>query len=207
MKVIQDWLRFWSVHSAKNTALVDGDSGTSWTYSDLFARAQAGAAYLESQFQIRKGDRIVYLGQNDLSVLTLFFAASRLGAILVPVNYRFSAREVAYVLSNSTPRLFVHDREFQNLAQESLQQVEGLSAKTLALSDFARESTSGAKFPEFRADETDAAMIIYTSGTTGFPKGAMISHQGLFWNSVSTALRLRISQADCAVTFLPLFHT
>jgi fatty-acyl-CoA synthase len=50
-------------------------------------------------------------------------------------------------------------------------------------------------------------MILYTSGTTGAPKGAVISHSMIFWNSINTGLRLNVSQSDCTVIFLPFFHT
>ncbi|MFN8944674.1 MAG: AMP-binding protein, partial [Pseudobdellovibrionaceae bacterium] len=58
-----------------------------------------------------------------------------------------------------------------------------------------------------KATQDTPVMILYTSGTTGFPKGAVLSHGMLFWNAVNTSLRLNISQDDCAVIFLPLFHT
>ncbi|MCK6598614.1 MAG: AMP-binding protein, partial [Bdellovibrionaceae bacterium] len=65
----------------------------------------------------------------------------------------------------------------------------------------------GLKKIDFVPDSQDGAMIIYTSGTTGAPKGALISYDMLFWNSVNTTLRLNISQNDCTVIFLPFFHT
>ncbi len=207
MKVTQDWLKCWFSHAPQNIALIDGDSQESWTYSDLFSRAQSGAHFLERKFNIRKGDRIAYLGQNALSVISLFFATSRVGAVLVPVNYRLSSREVAYILSNSQPRLVVHDGEFEKLAIEALSLTDQEVVQTLQLRDFAKATLTPHPYLDFHADENEPAMIIYTSGTTGFPKGAMLSYNGLFWNSVSTALRLCITQQDCAVTFLPLFHT
>lgn len=207
MKVIQDWLRYWSAHAPDNVALVDGDTQESWTYPQFFSRAQAGAFYLENKFSIKKGDRIAFVGQNDLSVLSLFFAASRLGAVLVPINYRLSSREVAYIFSNSQPSLVVHDNEFAQLCTEAALSSEIPQVSKIHLEEFAQASVQKNPYPKFHAEENDPAMIIYTSGTTGFPKGAMISHRGLFWNSVSTSLRLCITQYDCAVTFLPLFHT
>lgn len=207
MKIMQDWLKFWSAHSPQNTALVDGETGESWTYPELFSRAQSGAFHLQQKYNIKKGDRIVYIGQNDLTVFSLYFAASRLGAVLVPINFRLSSREVAYIISNSTPDVVVHDSSFLKLSQDAVAESEVPKTPLLLLSDFKTLSLDKKPFPEFVADEDDAAMIIYTSGTTGFPKGAMISHKGLFWNSISTSLRLNITQNDSTVIFLPLFHT
>ena len=206
MKVIHDWLAFWNSHSPKHIALVDGESLESWSYSELFKRAQSGAHFLSACEQLQKGDRIAYIGQNDLSVVSLFFACARLGVILVPINYRLSPREISYILSNSESKVAICDQEFESLAVESSQFVEN-RPKILQLKNFQQESIKDHPHPEFHSEEQDPAMIIYTSGTTGFPKGAVISHGGLFWNAVSTSMRLNITQNDVAVTFLPFFHT
>ncbi len=210
MKIVQDWLKYWSTHSPHNTALLDGETGERWTYHEMWKRAQAGAHFLENTFEIKKGDRIVYIGQNDLCVLSLYFSAIRIGAILVPVNYRLSPTEISYIIANSNPKLIVHDDIFEELTRQACELAHLSSAKLLLLrgeKSFNSESQKSISYPDFHAQESDPAMIIYTSGTTGFPKGAMISHGALFWNAVSTSMRLNITQSDCAVTFLPLFHT
>jgi fatty-acyl-CoA synthase len=210
VKIVQDWLRHWSLHSPTNTALFDGETNESWTYSNIWRRSQAGAAFLQEKYSLQKGDRVLYVGQNDLSVISLFFSCARIGAVLVPVNYRLSASEVAYILGDANPRLVVHDDFYEALAKEAHQLSEKKSSSLLALrgaGSFELATQEMTSFPEFHASESDPAMIIYTSGTTGFPKGAMISHGALFWNAVSTSMRLNIVQSDCAVTFLPLFHT
>ncbi len=210
MKIVQDWLKHWSLHSPQSVALYDGETGEQWTYLEMWKRAQAGAYFLENILKIKKSDRILYIGQNDLSVLSLYFSAARIGAILVPVNYRLSPSEVSYIITNANPELIVHDDSFENLTTESAKLAKYPQEKLLQLrgeKSFDVETLKNFSYPEFHAEESDAAMIIYTSGTTGFPKGAMISHGGLFWNAVSTSMRLNITQTDCAVTFLPLFHT
>ena len=210
MKIIQDWLKYWSTHSPENTALLDGETSESWSYKELWSRAQSGAVYLEKKCGIKKGDRILYIGQNDLAVISLYFSAIRLAAVIVPANYRLSAAEISFIIKNSKPTLIVHDESFQNLTDEAIKLSEQKNLKKILLlgeESFEVETTKKLSYPEFHAAESDPAMIIYTSGTTGFPKGAMISHGGLFWNAVSTSMRLNIVQSDCAVTFLPLFHT
>ncbi len=210
MKIIQDWLLYWSTHSPNNVALLDGETQEAWSYKDLWSKAQSGSVYLKNTVGIKKGDRILYVGQNDLSVLNLYFSAIRLGAVLVPVNYRLTPSEVAYIISNSTPALIVHDDTYEELATEALKLVQDYQVQKLLLrgeNSFEVQTRTNLGCLEFHAEESDPAMIIYTSGTTGFPKGAMISNSGLFWNAVSTSMRLNITQSDCAVTFLPLFHT
>ena len=206
MKVIHDWLQIWSTHSPQRIALIDGDSHEAWSYSVFFKKAKAAAGFLVKNFRIKKGDRIIYVGQNNLSVINLFFSVSRLGAILVPVNYRLTAKELSYIFKDADPQLVVHDSEVEALLKETFTEV-GCFKPTLNISELQKNSENTEGFSEFLAEENDPAMIIYTSGTTGRPKGAMISHGGLFWNSISTSMRLNITQNDVAVTFLPLFHT
>jgi fatty-acyl-CoA synthase len=215
VKIIQDWLKHWNLHSPERVALLDGESGERWTYRDLWQRAQAGAYALEKEGGLKKGDRVLYLGQNDLNVISLFFACARVGAILVPVNFRLTPRELSYLIDDSKPELIVHDEALQFAAHEGLANSSRVETRTLLLRGCESKTSLSFEaltqiprvYPDFWAEPSDPAMIIYTSGTTGVPKGALISHGGLFWNAVSTSMRLNIVQSDCAVTFLPLFHT
>lgn len=204
--VQHDWLKFWSQHEGHRPALTDGVTQHTWDYKTLFQKAQSGAAYLEKELRIKKGDRVLYLGHNSLSVVALFFATSRLGAILVPVNYRLTTSELSYIVQNSQAQLLIHDSDYAVTAKECLQGYPH-ACRTLDLEKFAQATDLGKNYPDFKCEDTDPALIIYTSGTTGHPKGAMVSYRALFWNAVSTSLRLNISQEDVAVTFLPLFHT
>lgn len=209
MKIVLDWLKHRSLHSPEATALLDGETNEEWSYQELWSRAQSGAFYLEKFCGVKKGDRILYVGQNDLMVLNLYFSAIRLGAIFIPVNYRLSSSEISFIISDAKPQLIVHDDFFKNLTLESIE-LSQTNIKALDLrgeNSFEVETQKNFAFPDFHGLESDPAMIIYTSGTTGFPKGAMISHGGIFWNAISTSMRLNITQTDCAVTFLPLFHT
>lgn len=196
-----DWLKQWKLYSPDAVALKDGDTGRAVTYSQFFSAATAGAAFLKSQFNIQAGDRVAILSLNELEYVFLFFALQRLGATLVPINYRLTQREVEHIVSDCTPKLVVYQSEYQSIVSNLSH-----SCGKILLSDipfFA--STPG--YMNFDSKPETAAMIIYTSGTTGAPKGALISHQMIFWNSVNTSLRLNVSQTDCTVIFLPFFHT
>ena len=203
MKVLHDWLKHWDLPEPDSIALVSGDTGESWNYRELFTRAQSGANFLFHQKKIQKGDRVVYLGKNDLSVITLFFATSRIGAILVPVNFRLSHDEIHYIINDSLAKLIVMDSDIENLAGGFV----SADQEVLFLKEFENQTQQKKEFIDFNCEEKDPAMIIYTSGTTGRPKGATLCYQGLFWNALSTSLRLNLTQNDKAVTFLPLFHT
>ena len=203
MKVLHDWLRHWDLHDPNAIALVNGDTEESWSYRQLFARAQSGAQYLSLQKKINKGDRVVYIGKNYLSVIALFFATSRIGAILVPVNFRLSQDEIQFIIQDSSAKLVIVDSDSEGRAVEFKSEFQ----EVLSLSEFENQTERSGQYIEFNCDENDPAMIIYTSGTTGRPKGATLCYRGLFWNALSTSLRLNLTQKERAVSFLPLFHT
>ncbi len=200
-----DWLARWAQYSGEAVALTDGDSGQFLTYSSLYQRACSGAAYLQEKYGIQKGDRIVHFSTNELSSFILFFSLARLGATLVPINYRLTARELTYVINDAQPVLVVFEEQFNEILQ-SIKDELGVT-KFEDINAFQKSSRIVRDFASFHSIPETIALVIYTSGTTGFPKGAMISHSGLFWNSINTTLRLNISQSDAAVVFLPLFHT
>lgn len=199
-----DWLKRWASYAPDSVAIQDGESGTRFTYREFFRAAARGAQALFEKHGIARGDRVAVLSPNELEYVILFFALQRLGATLVPINFRLTAREVAHVLRDCEPKLLVTQSEFSPL-------LEGIDSKllppTLLLSRFADWTQAGALFDAFQAEPEDIAMIIYTSGTTGSPKGAMLSHRMIFWNSLNTTLRLDLRQDDSTVIFLPFFHT
>lgn len=207
-----DWLKRWSHFSPEAIALTDGDSGQQITYSEFYNQACSGAWYLKNKFNIQPGDRVVHLSTNELSSYILFFALSRLGATLVPVNYRLTGRELTYVINDAKPSLIVCEDQYLKTLHDikseiQLDEQRWISLKSDAETSFSNHLHTPNHYTEFLSVPSSTGLIIYTSGTTGFPKGAMISHEMLFWNSINTTLRLNISQNDSAVIFLPLFHT
>lgn len=204
-----DWLKRWNLYSPQSIAIQDGDTGREFSYARLFELANKGAQLLQSQFQVNKGDRVAVLATNELEYVFLFFALQRLGAVMVPINFRLTQREVRHILTDSAPKLVV--------LQENLNgALEGLSTNEVPQKLFlqgphsfasALEAFSDNSEMPFLPTETDPVMILYTSGTTGSPKGAVLTYRMLFWNSINTTLRLNISQTDCTVIFLPFFHT
>ncbi|MBY0316226.1 MAG: long-chain fatty acid--CoA ligase [Bdellovibrionales bacterium] len=200
-----DWLSKWNHYMPGKTALTDGHTGRQWTYSEFFKIVNAVALRLQQFYKIQKGDRVALLSANELESVALFFATSRLGALLVPINHRLSAPEIDYILDNCGAKLLVHSDEYVQLSQQK-KNTSAQIAQLLGAGGLFSDLQWG-EMVEFSAQFADPAMILYTSGTTGFPKGAVLTHQGLFWNSVNTTLRLNLSQDDISVNFAPLFHT
>jgi fatty-acyl-CoA synthase len=200
-----DWLARWAVYAGQRVALVDADANREWTYRQLLTQASKLARLFEAK-GVTRGDRVAVLAGNEVGFIPLFFALNRLGAILVPVNFRLAAREVDHIVADSKPRLFIHSKQFAET-------VAKLEPKHLPAQQLSFEALEALAEPfdgaptAFHARFEEPCMVLYTSGTTGAPKGALITHQMVFWNSVSTGLRLDLTQHDVTVSFLPFFHT
>nr|BFD61565.1 long-chain fatty acid--CoA ligase [Bdellovibrio sp. HM001] len=204
-----DWLKKWNMYSPQNIAIQDGDTGREFSYARLFELANKGAKLLQQNFHVGQGDRVAVLATNELEYVFLFFALQRLGAIMVPINFRLTQREVRHILTDSAPKLVVLQENLNHLIEDLSTDVvpqklflQGSDSFASALEAFSDSSETA-----FLPTEEDPVMILYTSGTTGSPKGAVLTYKMLFWNSINTTLRLNISQTDCTVIFLPFFHT
>lgn len=209
-----DWLARWAKFSPAAVAFEDADdSGRYFSYADLFALSIVLAAKLRDDFAIKRDDRVAILSVNELEYVALFFAIQRLGAIMVPVNFRLAAREMDHILGDSDPSLLVVQDQFLPV----FKQLAKAPARAWFLSDVAafisqelteiRASRAARATVPFDGAFDDACMILYTSGTTGLPKGALITNKMLHWNSLNTGLRLNLQQSDVALGFLPFFHT
>lgn len=204
-----DWLKRWKLYSPNNIAIKDGETGREFSYSKLYQLANQGAHLLRSEYGISKGDRVAVLATNELEYVFLFFALQRLGAILVPVNFRLTQREVDHIITDSSPKMVLFQETYRDIVENLPASINPL--KLLLQGENSFSSKLSALPPQneyaFTAQELDPVMILYTSGTTGAPKGAILTYKMLFWNSINTTLRLNISQNDCVVIFLPFFHT
>ena len=183
-------------------ALVDGETGRRCSYDLLYRRSVRAARYL-SEMGISKGDRVAFLAPNDMAVFVCFFACERLGAIFVPLNWRLSPRELNGILEDAGPKVLLFHRRMEHLAA-------ALAAPSIVPLDLLDPDDPPKPEGEEEADYpslSDPAMILYTGGTTGKPKGVVLTHGSIFWNSINTILSWQLTAKDRALSCLPLFHT
>ncbi|NQZ00505.1 MAG: o-succinylbenzoate--CoA ligase [Bdellovibrionales bacterium] len=199
-----DWLKKWNQYSPNKTAFVDVPSGQSYSYSEFFKISNAFAKLLSDK-GVGQGDRIAVLAQNRIETVFLFFALQRLGAIIVPINFRLSAPEVDYILQDSGSKMLFVGPELEEKGAQCSSAIEKLPLQWFTKNLESARTWSGVV--EMQAEFESPCQILYTSGTTGFPKGVVITHKVLFWNSINTSISLKVSDEDCMVSFLPLFHT
>ncbi|HLJ68753.1 MAG TPA: long-chain fatty acid--CoA ligase [Chloroflexota bacterium] len=185
-------------------ALVDPDRDHRFTFQDLRARADATAWNLLQQ-GVRAGDRVAALMQNSVVMLDLLFACGRLGAVLVPLNWRLSERELAGIIAETEPALLVADDELAPRAAALTPDSRAvrhcvLDVDTLSVIDGPAPPDAGARL-------SDPWLILFTGGTTGTPKGAVLTHGSMTWNSINTAVSWGLSAEDVGPVFTPMFHT
>ncbi|CAN5715860.1 long-chain fatty acid--CoA ligase [soil metagenome] len=192
-------------------ALIDGE--TRLTYRELDRRTDQLACRLR-ELGVRQGDRVAVLLFNSAAFVETLLATAKLGAIFVPVNFRLSPAEVAYILTDSGAEAFVWSGQLSAVARGAL--VEAAAVRTRIVvggapsgdgHDFAALLDGEASAPGAVVPGDDVCCLMYTSGTTGKPKGVMLTHDNFLWhviNFLSTGRGLRVT--DRSVTAAPLFH-
>jgi fatty-acyl-CoA synthase len=193
-------------------ALLELSSGRRFTYAELDARCNR-AAHLLTTLGVGRGDRVAVLAHNSVAFVELFFAVGRLGAILVPLNWRLAPTELAYVLGDCTPALLVcgggHEAKLAEIADHiKLPPCLAIDGATFAARRYDDElaRASAAPFATPALTDDDPYCILYTSGTTGRPKGAVIPHRQILWNCISTIASWGLTDRDVSPVFTPLFH-
>ena len=202
-----DWIGKWAVYSPHKIALKDYASKQELTYRQLNDDALKLADILKSEYGLAKSDRLMVIAEHSALYVTLFSVAQKTGIILVPVNYRLSAKEINYLISNCSPKLVLFELQFQELVKQTAAGSEAAVLDTGKLTNQVKNRVYKTDIPNTAIDFDDPLFILYTSGTTGFPKGALYTHRMLFWNSVNTALSLDVVSDDLTINCMPAFHT
>jgi fatty-acyl-CoA synthase len=194
----------------ERVAVTEGDSR--WTYAQFLDRCDRWSAVLH-KLGIRSGDRVAYLSPNSHAQLESFYAVPQVGAVLVPLNYRLTADDFAYLINHSGSRMVCADGDYLgtiNGIRSRLPGVEHFVALTgegenwLDYEVMLNAGPAGFVRPEIR--ETDLLTINYTSGTTSQPKGVMITHRNAWMNSIGTLVHAPMTCADRYLWTLPMFH-
>ncbi|HEX4356051.1 MAG TPA: long-chain fatty acid--CoA ligase [Pseudonocardia sp.] len=176
------------------------------TYAELAERVERLADGLAAR-GVGPGDRVAYLGPNDIATFEVFFAAGRLGAIFAPFNTRLAPPEIGYLLDDCAPTVLVYAAELNELVTAVDPAAHGVPT-TVEVGDGYDTLLTGAP-PRRRAEPvalSDDAVILYTSGTTGRPKGAVLSHANLTFNTMNQLAHADVLSTDTALCIAPLFH-
>lgn len=185
--------------------------GREITYRELNARANRAANGF-AEIGVKPGDRVGVLMANSPEFLECFFGLAKIGAIVVPLNWRLTASELAYIAGDAGISALAYGA---NHAQTVAAMREGIPAKTyVAVGDAPAGDHDYAAFtaaasdaePQAAGAAGDPLVIMFTSGTTGAPKGAVLTHGNLFYDSCTVAMSTDWRCDDRVLVALPLFH-
>src|SRR5499427_6285465 len=204
----------WIARRARRTpgrvAVIHGDDRL--TYAQLHDQVTRLARGLRG-LGVRRGDRVAYLGPNHPAFLETLFAAGALGAILVPLNTRLAAPELARHLADSGSRTLICGTGQDSVVAELRSSAPAGDLVTLGEpadgeASYARllEASPGPDIDE-AVGLDDPCLIMYTSGTTGQAKGAILSHGNITWNAINVVVDADFRHDEVALVVAPLFHT
>ena len=182
------------------------------TYGNFALRIAAMARGLKSELSVGRGDRVAILAANDPDYLVLLYACARLGALLVPLNWRLAPAEQLFILADASVKVLVVEEAFTAVVGPLTAALPGARVVGLGCSPDGAASIDdviAAGAGDGRNPHVDLAaplLVVYTSGTTGRPKGAVLRQDALVWNAAMSQHMHDMTSADHILTVLPLFH-
>ena len=212
---IGEWISKWASLRPEKIALYS--DGRPFTYRHLADRVNR-ITNLLNDLGIQKGDRIGLLLHNSYEYIEIFFALGRMGAILVPLNFRLVQSEIEFILKDSGTTALFFGSEFGELIGRVRDTISLMSSKLVCIGGevpawaMAYEEALGAKSDipsalSAEVDGEDPLIIMYTSGTTGVPKGATLSHRKTFYNTLNADIYYGLTHDDTLLIARPLFHS
>ncbi len=212
---IGDWIRKWSFLQPHKIALIFEDHP--FTYQEINQRTNQLCHFL-LEIGIRKGDRVSVLLYNCHQYIEIFFALSKIGAILVPLNWRLAAPELKFIIKDSGSRMIIFDPEFEEVIASVRPHLNLSNGDYISV---------GTPYPNWAKDyekslleysvqepplqisvgDEDPHIFMYTSGTTGTPKGAILSHRKTFFNALNADIFYNLTSEDIMIVSRPMFHS
>ncbi len=212
--LVGDFLRRTAKLYGDKTAIVDG--GRRFTYRQYQARANQLAHALLG-LGIEKGDRVCVLSPNSHFFMESFYGVTQIGAVLVPLNYRLTAADHAYIIDHAGVTAVLVDHEYTAVVDAIRPQLPSVEHWIVAQD----EGSAPAGWRDWEAliadrpctapppvamDENDVISLNYTSGTTARPKGVMLTHRNCYLNALTFIAHLGIRHDDVELWTLPMFH-
>ncbi len=199
-------------------AVVEAQGTRRLSFAELDARANRAAQALAAR-GVRSGDRVALLIMNGTEFVESFYGLAKLGAVVVPVNWRLVPDELAFILKDAGAQTLIYGGEFA----EAVADIHGRGSEGSDIrhwihvgsddsrADFAEAyeallAAAPEAPPEVTAADDDLLFIMYTSGTTGLPKGAVHTHGSTLWALLTIAPTADVRYRDRYLLSLPLFH-
>jgi fatty-acyl-CoA synthase len=196
MILASDWIAFHADRTPEKLALIDQHTGQRFTYGDMNDRSARLAAYLRDAWSVQPGDRVAILAKNSTDYFEFEFACIKLGAMMLPLNWRLAEPELLFILNDAEAVGLVYDAEFAErvpplVAQSTAKHLLCIDSGFPGINDGSPEyedaiaQTSGRVVMNPQTTHDTPMMIMYTAGTTGHPKGVIITHGMMLWNAIN----------------------
>lgn len=209
--VLGEVLARWSRKAPDREALAFKDKR--YTYSQFNERVNRLASGLTG-LGIGKGDKVAVLFMNCMEIAECYFALAKIGAVVVPLNFRLAGRELQYQIDQSDSKVLIFGEMFQevvNSIRPELPKVEhyicvsqeGVEG-TIDYEEVVQKGSPDE--PLVPVDDDDPAFIMYTAGTTGRPKGAVLTHKNQVMLAVNASIEGGAGQIEKQLLVFPLFH-
>lgn len=162
---------------------------------------------------VKKGEKVALMMKNSDHFVLSFFAAAKIGAVVVPINFRLTSSEVHYILMQSNAVLVITDGEFEETVTRAKEETNVLNVITVSSPQiighrsFREVLTDNSEEPNVKVQDNDDLEILYTSGTTGRPKGALFDHKSIFNVGLTMMISMNIRQDERFLHLAPLFHS
>lgn len=192
------------------TALIDGESGETWTYAQLNEAANRLAnAFLSKG--ISAGDVVIYQLVNRPEFAFIYLACQKIGAINCPINFRLASGETALILEDSRPKIFLYDEAFADESEKALEisrykPEHSFKIKSPNFLQFYNDSSAKEPKVASTSDAFEELTRLYTSGTTGLPKGVPFNNINEILTAQDVIAHLGLTDRDRLLNLSPWFH-
>ena len=206
--MIADWLAHHARTRAQHVACIDLGTGRRFTYGAFYDRVTRLAGAFRARYGVRFGDRVMVVARNSTDVYEIMFAAWRIGAVFMPVNWRLAAPELDEIAKDGEPALIIADEEFLPVVPQDA----GRPILTRRPGDedsaYERAIVEAAPALDFAAVDFDTMnTLLYTSGTTGKPKGVIGNWRMTSVMQLQAGVSAELTPKSVTLTAAPQFHT
>ncbi|MBC7985968.1 MAG: AMP-binding protein, partial [Sphingomonadaceae bacterium] len=198
---VADCLAHYARWRPRHPAAIDAVTRERTSYAALEDRVRRATGVLVCDFKIARGDRVAVLGANRLDIVVLHLACARIGAILVPLNWRLSEGELTSQLEDAEPRLVIGDAALGKVPAAALRGIEAEDFDAIGARIGGAEPMAASG-----ADSDLPSLMLFTSGTSGRPKGALLTERNLFTSAVNFVTLGAVGPDSAFLCDAPMFH-
>ncbi|HSL62925.1 MAG TPA: AMP-binding protein [Desulfotignum sp.] len=206
-------------HIPEKVCLIERNPGSgsrrSFTWKEFNDEINRTANFLAKELGVKKGDFVMHLQNNSLEWLVTYYAIIRLGAVVVPLNFRFESPDIQYAAGVCNPDVFILGSEFLGVVQpiqETLSSVKhyicvGKQVPADMIDYTAVQKYEDTGDAQVEVERDHGLAMMFTSGTTGKPKPVLHTHYSLNSTAVGNGMTYFVQKNDNYLIFLPLYHS